>query len=131
MDTCVSLRSRGVVAEPINSPMADPGVQPGWYPDPQIPDTKRYWDGQDWTEDVSVGGPPPGSTRRGGPGIDVGGVLIVGGYVAAFLAPAIGLAIGLVLVFKGRRDHGSWICLLSVAMLVIGFIVAAPFLLLY
>ncbi|MFL6107598.1 MAG: DUF2510 domain-containing protein [Marmoricola sp.] len=23
---------------------------PGWYPDPKLVDTQRYWDGQGWTE---------------------------------------------------------------------------------
>jgi hypothetical protein len=26
----------------------------GWYPDPEQPTTKRYWDGQQWTENISA-----------------------------------------------------------------------------
>lgn len=28
----------------------DPGIPPGWYPDPQALPCDRYWDGDDWTE---------------------------------------------------------------------------------
>jgi len=24
-------------------------AQAGWYPDPQLPDQLRYWDGREWT----------------------------------------------------------------------------------
>lgn len=27
-----------------------PAAPPGWYPDPKMVDTKRYWDGQAWTD---------------------------------------------------------------------------------
>ena len=45
-----------------------PAAPPGWYPDPGIPGTRRYWSGAAWTEHVAmatvqVGGqvyvPPP------------------------------------------------------------------------
>ena len=26
-------------------------VSSGWYPDPSRPDTERFWDGTEWTED--------------------------------------------------------------------------------
>ena len=38
-------------------PMAAP---PGWYPDPQNPHRKRYWDGIRWT--VHVQNPPTHQT---------------------------------------------------------------------
>jgi len=30
--------------------MAQPPAPPGWYPDPEQPQTQRYWDGDDWTD---------------------------------------------------------------------------------
>jgi hypothetical protein len=35
----------------------------GWYPDPDHPGTKRYWDGRAWTEHRVAGEPPAGSKR--------------------------------------------------------------------
>lgn len=41
------------------------GVSPGWYPDPAAPETKRYWDGEQWLgtavpvdQDVDESAPP-------------------------------------------------------------------------
>jgi len=28
----------------------DGSPSPGWYPDPEQPDTQRYWDGREWTQ---------------------------------------------------------------------------------
>lgn len=33
---------------------------PGWYPDPQMADTVRYWDGSRWTEHVAPAGQSAG-----------------------------------------------------------------------
>jgi hypothetical protein len=42
--------------------------------------------------------------------------LIVGGYVAAFISPIIGLMIGLVLVIERRTGHGVAVVMISVAL---------------
>ena len=34
---------------------ATPQTPAGWYPDPQDPNTQRYWDGRQWTENRSPG----------------------------------------------------------------------------
>jgi hypothetical protein len=43
-----------------------PPPGPGWYPDPNDPNTNRYWDGQGWTESraPAVGPGAPGSGAR-------------------------------------------------------------------
>ncbi len=40
------------------------GRSAGWYPDPELTDTVRYWDGQKWTEHRAPAGEtrPPGET---------------------------------------------------------------------
>lgn len=43
--------------------MPEPPSPPAdWYADPQKPDQRRYWDGQQWTEHTApIGAPPPPS----------------------------------------------------------------------
>ena len=51
-----------------------PDVAPGWYPDPQVPEQLRYWDGSAWTEHVQAAGgggappPPPAPAAPAGGG---------------------------------------------------------------
>jgi hypothetical protein len=35
----------------------------GWYPDPSMPSTQRYWDGQQWTENLAPMGAAYGQTQ--------------------------------------------------------------------
>lgn len=48
--------------------MTNPPPPPGWYPDSQIPNQLRYWDGARWTEHTAPTGPgsvpPPASTAH-------------------------------------------------------------------
>ncbi|MEE1752589.1 DUF2510 domain-containing protein [Streptomyces sp. SP18CS02] len=37
---------------------------PGWYPDPQVPATERWWDGNNWGEHTRSAGGPPKRTGR-------------------------------------------------------------------
>lgn len=38
---------------------------PGWFPDPKMANTQRYWDGHKWTADVApVEKPPPASQNQ-------------------------------------------------------------------
>ena len=45
-------------SEPVPKPRSEPvpeppaGGEPGWYPDPQQPGARRYWDGRTWTAHV-------------------------------------------------------------------------------
>lgn len=32
------------------------GTKPGWYADPELAATQRYWDGQEWTDHRAPGG---------------------------------------------------------------------------
>ena len=38
-------------------------TDPGWYPDPQVPGTQRYWDGNAWTDHTAAGGPGGGGAQ--------------------------------------------------------------------
>jgi ketosteroid isomerase-like protein len=45
--------------------MSEPPSPPAdWYTDPQKPDQRRYWDGQQWTEHTAPIGAPPEDVER-------------------------------------------------------------------
>lgn len=60
----------------------------GWYPDPRMADTRRYWDGAGWTEHVSAAAPTAGAER-------MPSNLATLGYLCAVLFPIAGFLIGL------------------------------------
>lgn len=39
----------------------------GWYPDPDVADQQRYWDGADWTEHTAPASVPPPPQASGAP----------------------------------------------------------------
>lgn len=47
----------------------DPAVAPaGWYPDPEMAETLRYWDGSAWTEHRTPATPTqPAAAKKSGP----------------------------------------------------------------
>ena len=74
---------------------------PGWYHDPQLAQTLRYWDGAGWTEHRSPA-PVPGYPAPGAGYPPVGFAHSVpqqqsmtGGYVLAVLLPVVGLIYGI------------------------------------
>lgn len=85
---------------------APPTPAPGWYPDPKMVDTRRYWDGAEWTDQVAPVERVPERDQTG---------LIVAGYVLAFLFPIGGFIVGVLLPGRGRQGkHQTAIITLSV-----------------
>src|SRR5688572_15970477 len=88
-------------------------AKPGWYKHPTMADTKRYWDGQAWTDDIapaSVAKDAPTSARTPpAPDSPYGYVLL--GVITAALGGAL-IALGL------SDEDGSWVFLL------IGYVMA-------
>lgn len=41
-------------------------VPPGWYPDPKMAGTQRYWDGEAWTDGIAPLAPAPFAPQRPG-----------------------------------------------------------------
>ncbi|WP_418059863.1 DUF2510 domain-containing protein [Pimelobacter simplex] len=89
---------------------AAPQVAPGWYPDPQMTNTQRYWDGGRWTEHVAPLARP--AVLPFVPAKD-NGTLIVAGVVTALLFPIVGFIIGIVLATR-NENRGVFIMLGSI-----------------
>lgn len=90
-----------------------PKAPAGWYDDPKLVNTRRYWDGQQWTEhrlEKSAAASAPGAPKPekqytsplgGGPAPDKNTVsLYHWGIVAALLFPLLGFIMGLILLSK-------------------------------
>ena len=67
----------------------------GWYWD-STSERRRYWDGERWTEFFAEDGTSSASATRVAPPSRSEG-LVIAGWVTAFLAPIVGLAVGLAL----------------------------------
>lgn len=94
-----------------------PKAPAGWYDDPSMVNTRRYWDGQRWTEHRAEVPPPPvtrtssapapveakvySSPLGGGTTTDKNAVALYHwGILAAILLPILGMVMGIVLLGK-------------------------------
>lgn len=83
----------------------------GWYDDPSMVNTRRYWDGQKWTEhrqEKVAAATPPDVAVASEPEKPSGWVQL--GYVFAIILPVVGVIIGLILLrtepYWGKRVIG-------------------------
>lgn len=83
------------------------GPAPGWYPDPNMAGTQRYWDGNAWSEHAA-----PLATRR--TTTPTNGYFAAG-LVAAVLIPLPGAIIGWWMIRQGD-DRGGWVIAASCVM---------------
>lgn len=75
---------------------------PGWYPDPQMPATRRFWNGVGWTDHVA-----PGEVAK-----DNTSALAGVGLALAILFPLGGLICGAVLLGRDPKV-GALVMVLS------------------
>lgn len=88
----------------------------GWYPDPEMAGTQRYWDGSVWTEHRA----PAAVTRPvAGPVEVASSSVLAAGWVFAVVVPIVGFVIGLSQINRSRE--GLWIVLLSVGAAIFWF----------
>lgn len=80
---------------------------PGWYPDPHMQGTQRYWDGHQWTDAVA-----PAAPVRDDDGIETAG------WICAFLLPIVGFVLAIVLLARGN-NKGVAILVVSVIVMVV------------
>jgi len=119
----------------------------GWYPDPHMANTQRYWDGLQWTGHVAPLGPTvPTSAPEYGPGsvehwlLPVGrsGASIAAGYVGivaivfaalgfvGVVVSAVALGLGIwALVLARRGKGGSGRAIFAIVGGVIGIVCGA------
>jgi Protein of unknown function (DUF2510) len=86
---------------------------PGWYADPEQPETDRYWDGQAWTDRRA----PLAEQGEAAPGW----ALWVG-YLGAFLLPLIGFIVGIYLLVRRAIGHGVAMIAISILIGVGGYL---------
>ena len=87
----------------------------GWYADPELAETRRYWDGEGWTDRIAPAGAPD-ETRNDQAG------LIAAGWIALFVLPIAGIIIGLVLANK-RPGLGLTIAGLSLVAGIVWLVI--------
>jgi hypothetical protein len=87
-------------------------VPAGWYPDPKMVGTQRYWDGSRWTEHAAplahAALPPPDGT--------VNSTLEMWGWLGAFFLTPVGFVIGIIIASKGGRAAGRGAAMIAVSV---------------
>lgn len=92
----------------------------GWYPDPVMADTRRYWDGSRWTDHIAPGVTPAPPRESD--------TVLVAGWICAVLFPPVGMGLALSLPPRHKR-HQPWMLtvstVLTFAFPIFGFVVWA------
>jgi hypothetical protein len=96
----------------------------GWYPDPTMADTRRYWDGKAWTDHIAPGSAAPAPavaapTVAAPAEIDNNNsTLVMVGLATAVFLPLVGFIVGAVLLPRRARD-GVIIMIIAVVATVV------------
>lgn len=97
---------------------------PGWHPDPQHPNSWRYWDGATWTDQRAPMQAP--SRARVAASNQASDGLVIAGYLLAllpFLGWFVAFIIGIILLAKDRVGHGLGVITLTILSPLIWFTV--------
>jgi hypothetical protein len=89
-------------------------VPPGWYPDPQHPDHRRYWDGARWTGETDR---PAASAKPRLPKMN--GLQLLFAYMLAFSIPIVGFVAGTMAGRRGQGGHATALWIVGVLSLLI------------
>lgn len=93
-----------------------PYMPPGWYPDPQMANTVRYWNGRGWTQDAAPMNTPAAQV----PKQDSSALIAVGIFGGLFL-PILGWIIGVVLLARNEIGGGIASILFGVVSFYVWF----------
>lgn len=91
----------------MSDPVQPPTTPAGWYPDPKMSGTQRYWDGTEWSDHVA---PAPNYQRPAQPD---NSALVAVGVVTSMLLPIVGFIVGCVVANRDSKT-GSIIIVLSI-----------------
>lgn len=99
----------------------DPEAIPaGWYADPDEPSTRRYWDGEEWTDWTDKTyerdlGRQEGSKNE---------TLVTIGWITAVFIPIVGLILGIVISTRGDK-RGAYVIVCSVVVFALSIVLIA------
>lgn len=79
----------------------------GWYPDPEMADTRRYWDGSRWTGHIAAVA-PPAPVRESD-------TVLIAGWLCAALFPPVGMGLALSLPAR-HKSHQPWMLTVSTVL---------------
>ena len=91
-------------------------IPAGWYADPDEPATRRYWDGDEWTDWTD-------QTYERNLNRDKDSrndTLVIIGWITAILIPIVGLILGIVVASRGDK-RGTWVIIGSIVVFLISF----------
>jgi len=97
---------------------APPQPPPGFY-EWGTEGRQRWWDGERWADQWGMSETPPAqavATPKDYRGLQIWG------WCMAILFPGLGLALGIVLIVKGKKKPGIGIVVLAVAMMILSLI---------
>lgn len=86
-----------------------PPTPPGWYPDPKMAGTQRYWDGARWSDHVAPARPAARPSDQASSNLEMWG------WLGAFFFPIAGFIIAIVMISKGQ-SQGRAAAMLAVSI---------------
>lgn len=113
-------------ARQMDEQQAPPSTPPGWYPDPKMAGTQRYWDGNRWSDHVApLAGPTPTQAQTEAfERMKANATLETVGWITAIFLPFVGVVVGIILAIRGS-SRGPHVILLSLAIMGLAYLYLA------
>jgi hypothetical protein len=92
-------------------------IPAGWYTDPDEPTTRRYWDGDEWTDKTC-------EQNLGGKKSSKNDTLVTIGWITAVFIPIVGLILGIVANSRGDK-RGTYVIICSIVVFALSIALIA------